>query len=58
MSVNTTRSASTNASRYAGDMMAIRLNRFGWNTATNRRQPSPLERAADITALISLGRCA
>ena len=36
----------------------MRLNRFGWNTATTRRHPSPLERAADSTALISLGRWA
>jgi len=58
MSVSTTRSAFTNASAYSGDMTAMRLNRFGWNTATSRFHLSPLPSAADITAEISEGRWA
>ena len=66
MSVSTTTSASTNASRYSGDMIAIRLKRFGWNTATTRRHPSPLsarrvEHRADLAGQVGVvvdQRCA
>ena len=53
MSVITTRSASANASRYAGDMTAMRLKRFGWNTATTRLPTVTAAAAAPSTALIS-----